>query len=84
MTKYSRVVVTASISCAMAALLSTANAQNNFLDDGNIAALSKNLSIHNLAPETMTSWVPDRPTGDDVLASGDRLPTKPSFTRLVS
>ena len=74
MTKYSRVVVTAGISCAVAAVLSTASAQNNFLDDGNIAALSKNLSIHNLAPEIMTSWVPDRPTGDDFLPPPDGRP----------
>ena len=48
-------------------MLSTASAQNNFLDDGNTAKLSKNVSIRNLAPDIETSWVPDRPTGDDFL-----------------
>ena len=41
--------------------------QNNFLDDGNVAALKTKVSIRDLAPDTMTSWVPDRPTGDDFL-----------------
>jgi hypothetical protein len=44
-----------------------APAQNNFLDDGNPAALSTKVSIRDLAPDTMTSWVSDRPTGDDFL-----------------
>ena len=53
---------------ALVTLLSTvtAPAQNNFLDDGNVAALPK-VSIRDLAPDTQTSWVPDRPTGDDFL-----------------
>ena len=75
MLKLSRVILTASISCAAAALLSTASAQNNFLDDGNVTALSKAVSIHDLAPDTMTSWVPDRPTGDDFLPPPDGRPS---------
>jgi hypothetical protein len=63
--------LTAGLACAAAALLSTASAQNNFLDDGNVAALAKTVSIRNLAPDTMTSWVPDRPTGDDFLPPAD-------------
>jgi hypothetical protein len=45
----------------------TAPAQNNFLDDGNPAALATKVTIRDLAPDTMTSWVSDRPTGDDFL-----------------
>ncbi|HEX3483630.1 MAG TPA: hypothetical protein VHT51_01130 [Micropepsaceae bacterium] len=54
---------------ALAVLLSTgsAPAQNNFLDDGNLGALTTKVSIRDLAPDTLTSWVPDRPTGDDFL-----------------
>jgi hypothetical protein len=63
--------LTAGLSCAAAGLLSTASAQNNFLDDGNVAGLAKTVSIRNLAPDTMTSWVPDRPTGDDFLPPAD-------------
>jgi hypothetical protein len=59
---------------AVAALLGSgvAVAQNNFLDEGDTSRLSKDVSIRNLAPDTLTSWVPDRPTGDDFLppASG--------------
>ena len=73
MSKFSRVCTMAGMCCAAAALISLgAQAQNNFLDDGNVGKLSKDLSIKNLAPDTETSWVPDRPTGDDFLppASG--------------
>jgi len=54
---------------AVAVVLSTASApaQNNFLDDGNAAALTTKVSIRDLAPDTVTSWVTDRPTGDDFL-----------------
>jgi hypothetical protein len=54
----------------VAVVLSTASApaQNNFLDDGNAAALTTKVSIRDLAPDTVTSWVTDRPTGDDFLA----------------
>ena len=54
---------------AVAVVLSTASvsAQNNFLDDGNVSSLGTKVSIRDLAPDTSTSWVPDRPTGDDFL-----------------
>lgn len=74
MSKFSRVFLTAGVSCTVAGILSTATAQNNFLDNGNIAALSKDVSIHDLAPDIMTSWVPDRPTGDDFLPPADDRP----------
>ena len=67
MSKFSRLCTIAGICSAAAALLSLgAQAQNNFLDEGNVNNL-KDASIRNLAPDTMTSWVPDRPTGDDFL-----------------
>ena len=44
-----------------------ADAQNNFLDEGNVASLSTKVTIRDLAPDPLTSWVPDRPTGDDFL-----------------
>lgn len=59
---------------AAMALLGSAVAQNNFLDDGNIGALSRNVSIRNLAPDIMTSWLPDRPDGDDFLPPTDGTP----------
>ncbi len=71
MSNYSRGLLMAGLSCAACAILSTASAQNNFLNDGNIAALAKNVSIRDLAPDTQTSWVPDRPTGDDFLPPSD-------------
>ena len=54
---------------AVAALLSTGavQAQNNFLDEGVVGPDAPKVSIRNLAPDTVTSWVPDRPTGDDFL-----------------
>jgi hypothetical protein len=54
---------------ALAVVLSTASApaQNNFLDEGNVASLNTKVSIRDLAPDPLTSWVPDRPTGDDFL-----------------
>jgi len=54
-------------SALVALVTSATQAQNNFLDDGNVATLSTKVSIHDLAPDTETSWVPDRPTGDDFL-----------------
>ena len=66
MSKFWRACLTSSVCCATAALLSTAHAQNNFLDEGDTKGLPA-ASIHNLAPDTLTSWVPDRPTGDDFL-----------------
>ena len=74
MSRISRATLSLGVCCAAAALLSTAQAQNNFLDDGNVSALSKDVSIRNLAPETQTSWVPDRPTGDDFLPPADGGP----------
>ncbi len=74
MSRISRATLSLGVCCATAALLSTAQAQNNFLDDGNVSALSKDVSIRNLAPETQTSWVPDRPTGDDFLPPADGGP----------
>jgi len=52
---------------AATTLLSTAQAQNNFIDDGSVSANAPKVTIHELAPDTLTSWVPDRPTGDDLL-----------------
>jgi len=52
---------------ALATILSTAQAQNNFLGDGAPAVNAPKVSIQDLAPDTLTSWVPDRPTGDDLL-----------------
>ena len=52
---------------ALAAVLSTAQAQNNFLGDGAVSSNAPKVSIRDLAPDTLTSWVPDRPTGDDLL-----------------
>jgi hypothetical protein len=56
---------------AAAILITTGatNAQNNFLDDGK--ALTTKVSIRDLAPDTETSLVPDRPTGDDFLPPAD-------------
>lgn len=54
MSHISRNVLTATLACAAATLLSSAQAQNNFLDNGNVSALSKAASIHDLAPDTMT------------------------------
>ena len=51
----------------LATILSTAQAQNNFIDDGSVSANAPKVTIHELAPDTLTSWVPDRPTGDDLL-----------------
>ncbi len=72
--RISRNALTATLACAAATLLSSAQAQNNFLDNGNVSALSKTVSIRDLAPDTMTSWVPDRPTGDDFLPPADGSP----------
>ena len=58
--------LTAGVCCAVAALMTSAQAQNNFLDEGNTKELPA-ATIRNLAPDTQTSWVPDRPTGDDFL-----------------
>ena len=71
MSRFSRACFTAGMCCAAAALLSSAQAQNNFLDEGNVSALSPKVSIRDLAPDTLTSWVPDRPTGDDFLPPAD-------------
>ena len=66
MSKFWRACLSSGVCCAAAAFLSTAQAQNNFLDEGNVKSLP-DASIRNLAPDTQTSWVPDRPTGDDFL-----------------
>ncbi len=57
------------IAGALVALLNAgvATAQNNFVDDGKPAANAPKVSIRNLAPDTVTSWVTDRITGDDFL-----------------
>ena len=59
---------------AVVALLSTAQAQNNFVGDGSVSASAPNVTIRELAPDTLTSWVPDRPTGDDLLPPLDGGP----------
>ncbi len=41
MSYFTRGWMMAGLSCAACALLSTASAQNNFLDDGNVKALAK-------------------------------------------
>jgi len=71
MSKFWRACLSSGVCCAAAAFLSTTHlstalAQNNFLDEGNVKSLP-DASIRNLAPDTQTSWVPDRPTGDDFL-----------------
>ena len=66
MSMFSKGFLTAGLCCAAAALMTSAQAQNNFLDEGNVKQLPP-ATIRNLAPDTMTSWVPDRPTGDDFL-----------------
>ena len=67
MSKFSQVCLAAGGCCAVGALLSVAQAQNNFLNEGAVTANSPKVSIRELAPDTLTSWVPDRPTGDDFL-----------------
>ena len=74
MSRFSWICAAVGSCCAVAALLSTAQAQNNFLDDGNLSSLSKDVSIRNLAPDVATAWVPDRPTGDDFLPPPDGGP----------
>src|SRR5262249_37150188 len=51
-------------------LLSTsvALAQNNFPNQAPPKPSAPKVSIRDLAPDTLTAWVPDRPTGDDYLA----------------
>ena len=58
MSRVSRSIVTAGVFCAAAALMS--------------ATAAEDAAIPNFAPDPDTSWVPDRPTGDDYLppASG--------------
>jgi hypothetical protein len=54
---------------AVAALLCTGStqAQNNFLTADAPPPTAPKVTIRNLAPDTLTSWVSDRPTGDDFL-----------------
>ena len=73
MSRFSKACLAAGLCCSVAALISGAQAQNNFLDDGNTNALPA-ATIRNLAPDVQTSWVPDRPTGDDFLPPTDGSP----------
>src|SRR5262245_35099988 len=66
MSRFSKAFLAAGLCCGVAAVISSAQAQNNFLDEGNVKALP-DATIRNLAPDVQTSWVPDRPTGDDFL-----------------
>ena len=73
MSRFSNACLAAGLCCGVAAVISSAQAQNNFLDDGNTKALPA-VTIRNLAPDVQTSWVPDRPTGDDFLPPTDGSP----------
>jgi hypothetical protein len=55
---------------AVAILLSSVNsrAQNNFPAPGPVSSSAPKVSIRDLAPDELTAWVTDRPTGDDFLA----------------
>jgi len=64
MSRFSCVCITAGFCCA---LISSAQAQNNFLDEGPANPNAPKVTIRDLAPDTVTAWVPDRPTGDDFL-----------------
>jgi hypothetical protein len=48
-------------------VIGSAPAQNNFLTADAPPPTAPKVTIHDLAPDTLTSWVPDRPTGDDFL-----------------
>lgn len=63
-----RIGVTGVIACA-ATMFTSASAQNQ-----DNATLAKTASIRNLAPDTVTSWQPDRPAGDDFLPPTDGSP----------
>jgi hypothetical protein len=54
---------------AVVALLSAgaAQAQNNFPNQDPVSSNAPTVSIRDLAPDVLTAWVPDRPTGDDYL-----------------
>ena len=83
MANISRAALIGGVTWAIVMLLPAAHAQNNFLNDGDIAKLSKSVSIRDLAPDPMTSWVPDRPTGDDFLppANGSAGPVMSPMNR---
>jgi hypothetical protein len=68
--------LTVGFCCAAATLLSTAatQAQNNFLEAPDAAPDAPKVTIRDLAPDTLTAWLPDRPTGDDFLPPADGSP----------